>query len=62
MTATTHRTADQGQTVSEVPGQPGRVITGGPAPWSSNSGLPDPITRPADPFAGIPGAYDDEGF
>ena len=59
MTAITH-TTDQGQTVTEVPGQPGRVITGGPAPWSSDSGLPDPITQKPALFPTFPGAYDED--
>lgn len=50
MTATT-RTTDQGQTVSEVPGQPGRVITGRP----QNVEIHNPTND--DPFALIPGAY-----
>lgn len=28
--------------------------------WSSANGTPDPVARPGDPFATIPGAYDDE--
>ena len=51
----TTTTNAQGQTVSEVPGQPGRVITGRPT-------TPHVLTeRTADDiFATIPGAYDDE--
>jgi hypothetical protein len=30
--------------------------------WSGQSGTPDPITRPADPFASIPGAYDEDDY
>lgn len=45
-------TNDQGQQVSEVPGQPGRVTTGRPERVE--------IARPVDPFATIPGAYGDE--
>jgi len=52
MTAIT-RINDQGQTVTEVPGQPGRVTTGRPACTE----IHNPVT--ADPFAGIPGAYGD---
>jgi hypothetical protein len=48
----TIHTNDQGQQVSEVPGQPGRVTTGRPERVE--------IARPADPFATIPGAYDDQ--
>lgn len=51
MTATTHQATDQGQTVSEVPGQPGRVITGRP----QNVEIHNPTND--DPFALIPGAY-----
>lgn len=43
-------TTPQGQTVSEAPGQPGRVITGRPQNVE--------IAVPADPFACIPGAND----
>jgi hypothetical protein len=42
-----------GQTVSEVPGQPGRVITGRPQHVE--------IAVPADPFATIPGANETTG-
>lgn len=53
------RVNDLGQTVSEVQGQPGRVITGG-QPWTSDSGTPDPVCRPTNPFALIPGALDED--
>lgn len=55
-----HPPADPGLAVSEVPGQPGRVITDGPARWSSDSGLPDPITQKPALFPAFPSAYDDE--
>jgi hypothetical protein len=42
-----------GQTVSEVPGKPGRVITGRP----QNVKIHNPTNE--DPFALIPGAYSD---
>jgi hypothetical protein len=45
----------QGQTVSEVPGQPGRTITGRP---TERPEIDNPVA--VDPFAGIPGAYNDE--
>jgi hypothetical protein len=50
--ATTTTTTPQGQTVSEVPGQPGRVLAGRPRNVQ--------IAVPADPFAGIPGANADK--
>jgi hypothetical protein len=40
-----------GQTVTQVPGQPGTVTTGRP----ERVEIDNPVTR--DPFAGIPGAY-----
>ena len=54
MTDSITYTNPQGQTVTEIPGQPGRVITGRPEHVE--------IARPADPFATIPGAcgYDYE--
>lgn len=48
-----------GQTVSEVPGRPGRVITGGQL-WTSESGTPDPVRRPTNPFALIPGGLNED--
>lgn len=48
--ATTYTNA-AGQTVSEVPGHPGRVITGRP----QHVEIHNPVT--VDPFATIPGAY-----
>ncbi len=50
MTNSITTTNHQGQTVSQVPGQPGTVTTGRPA----NVEIDNPVTR--DPFA-IPGAY-----
>jgi len=50
MTNSITRTNAQGQTVSEVPGQPGTVTTGRP----ERTPIDNPVTR--DPFA-MPGAY-----
>jgi hypothetical protein len=50
----------QGQTVSEVPGQPGRVITSPIQHWSSDSGTPDPITRKPDLFPNFPSDDEDD--
>jgi hypothetical protein len=54
MTATT-RINGQGQEVSEVPGQPGRTITGRP---TERVEIHNPTD--IDPFALIPGAYADQ--
>lgn len=54
MTNSITTTNSQGQTVSQVPGQPGTVTTGRP----ERTEIHNPVT--ADPFAGIPGAYGDE--
>lgn len=45
-----------GQTVSQVPGQPGTVTTGRP----ERVEIHNPVT--VDPFAGIPGAYSEESW
>jgi len=44
-----------GQTVTQVPGQPGTVTNGRP---TERVAIHNPVT--VDPFAGIPGAYNDE--
>ena len=46
---------DNGQLVSEIPNRPGRVRTG-------RAATPSVIHRSVDPFAGIPGAHNDNSW